>query len=183
MLFFVFKREQRIWFFVLAIIISPLPIFPPLARSIALSVACAFALQYIISLCLFIRSLDRADCSKFSSGDGFQERASIDGWLMFYRGKHRRGPMKKILSISTQFSHQPHGRPNHARSLSTTDDAVYFCAMQEAQFSLPTFMFPMINKYRGGTSDATTPSSLIGPLFMSFDNFLLAKTAIFVVRK
>ena len=36
------------------------------------------------------------------------------------------------------------------------------------------------NKNRGGTSDATTPSSLIVPLLMmSFD----AKTAIFVFRK
>ena len=40
------------------------------------------------------------------------------------------------------------------------------------------------NKYRGGTSDATTPSSHILSLFMmSFDDFLSSKTAIFVVRK
>ena len=40
------------------------------------------------------------------------------------------------------------------------------------------------NKYRGGTSDATTSSSLIVSLFMmSFDDFLSSKTAIFVVRK
>ena len=40
------------------------------------------------------------------------------------------------------------------------------------------------NKYRGGTSDATTSSSLIVPLIlMSFDNFLPSKMAIFVIRK
>ena len=40
------------------------------------------------------------------------------------------------------------------------------------------------NKYRGGTSDATTSSSLIVPLFtMSADDFLPSKTAIFGVQK
>ena len=40
------------------------------------------------------------------------------------------------------------------------------------------------NKYRGGTSDATTSASLIVPLFrMSFDDLLPSKTAMFVVRK
>ena len=40
------------------------------------------------------------------------------------------------------------------------------------------------NKYRGGTSDATTSSALIVPMFkMSFDDFLPSKTVIFVVRK
>ena len=40
------------------------------------------------------------------------------------------------------------------------------------------------NKYRGGTSDATTSSSLIVPLFiMSVDDFSPSKTAVFGVRK
>ena len=38
-------------------------------------------------------------------------------------------------------------------------------------------------KYPGGTSDATTASSLTVPLFvMSFDDFSFAKTAIFVIN-
>ena len=40
------------------------------------------------------------------------------------------------------------------------------------------------NKYRGGTSDATTSSSLIVPLFrMSVDDFSHSKRAIFGARK
>ena len=40
------------------------------------------------------------------------------------------------------------------------------------------------NTYRGGTSDATTSSSHIVPLFMiSVDDFSPLKTAIFVGRK
>ena len=40
------------------------------------------------------------------------------------------------------------------------------------------------NKYRGDTSDATTSSSLIVPIYMMlFDDFLPSKIAIFVVRK
>ena len=40
------------------------------------------------------------------------------------------------------------------------------------------------NKYRGGTSDATTSSSLIVSLIvMSFDDFLPSKTALFAVGK
>ena len=42
----------------------------------------------------------------------------------------------------------------------------------------------VMNKYRGGTLDATTSSSLIVPLFtMSVDDFSPSKTAIFGVRK
>ena len=40
-----------------------------------------------------------------------------------------------------------------------------------------------INKYRGGTSDATTSSSIIVPLFMMSINFFPSKSAIFVFRK
>ena len=40
-----------------------------------------------------------------------------------------------------------------------------------------------LNKYRKGTLDATTSSSLNVPLMMSFDDFLSSKTIIFVVRK
>ena len=44
--------------------------------------------------------------------------------------------------------------------------------------------FKTENKYRGGTSDATTSPALIVPLFiMSVDDFLPSKTAIFGVRK
>ena len=41
-----------------------------------------------------------------------------------------------------------------------------------------------LNKYRGGTSDASSSSTLIAPLFMiSVDDFSHSKLAIFVVRK
>ena len=44
--------------------------------------------------------------------------------------------------------------------------------------------WPKQNKYRGGTSDATTSSSLIVPLLtMSVDDFSHLKTAIFGVQK
>ena len=44
--------------------------------------------------------------------------------------------------------------------------------------------FSYVNKYRGGTSDATTSSALIVPLFtMSVDDFSHSKTAIFGVQK
>ena len=39
------------------------------------------------------------------------------------------------------------------------------------------------DKYRGGTSDATTSLSLIVSLLMSFDDFIASKTAIFAVQK
>ena len=46
------------------------------------------------------------------------------------------------------------------------------------------YPMPWQNKYRGGTSDATTSSTLIVPLFIiSVDDFSHSKLAIFVVRK
>ena len=49
--------------------------------------------------------------------------------------------------------------------------SIFFCVSKE-------------NKYRGGTSDATTSSALIEPLFtMSVDDFSHSKTAIFGIQK
>ena len=62
--------------------------------------------------------------------------------------------------------------------------AQYHIIISELLLRISIGWFFTKNKYRGGTSDATTPSSLILSLFMmSFDDFWLSKTTIFVVQK
>ena len=64
------------------------------------------------------------------------------------------------------------------------DDGTTTLNLREVNLTKTAHNQHLFNEYRGGTSDATTLSSLIVSLIkMSFDDFLPSKTALFVVQK